>query len=178
MTEPKMNSTIHAEQDFIRSMLRLTETDTLQGAQEAIVRGYIGFSKPPGANSRQVGGSHYEAELQHWDVIESYGVGYIEGCSSKYVTRARKKNGLQDVEKTIHYIEKLLEIRRPPRGSVPIEVCLAFNEANKLTPLEGAICTILFTWTTFSQLETALQLTRDLRDLIANAPPLPSKAAV
>lgn len=65
-------------------------------------------------NNTQIGGDHYKSQFQHWDFIVDNGIGYLEGCASKYVTRWKKKNGVQDVEKAIHYVQKLLE-----RASVP-----------------------------------------------------------
>lgn len=61
------------------------------------------------ANSRQIGGSHYKCDLQHWDIMTDYGVSYLEACTTKYVTRAFKKNGLEDLKKASHYLEKMLE---------------------------------------------------------------------
>lgn len=58
-------------------------------------------------NDRQVGGEHYRASIQHWDLIEGDGHGYLEGCATKYLTRWRRKNGLQDLDKAVHYLEKL-----------------------------------------------------------------------
>ena len=56
---------------------------------------------------KQVGGDHYK---EHLNPIEFY-----MGCSpdfalfnaSKYVLRHREKNGIQDLEKAIHYVEFL-----------------------------------------------------------------------
>ena len=64
------------------------------------------------ANEKQVGGEHYKTEeggVQHWDYCSFAEVPYLEGCASKYVSRWRKKNGLQDLEKAKHYIEKRIE---------------------------------------------------------------------
>lgn len=62
------------------------------------------------ANSRQVGGSHYrKGELQHWDVVDRFSVPYLEGVGSKYPLRWREKGGVEDLEKTLHYIDKILE---------------------------------------------------------------------
>jgi hypothetical protein len=62
------------------------------------------------ANDRQVGGSHYrKGELQHWDVVDKFGVPYLEGVGSKYPLRWREKGGVEDLEKTLHYIDKILE---------------------------------------------------------------------
>lgn len=62
------------------------------------------------ANDRQVGGEHYKADIQHWDFVLANGLGYLEGQISKYVTRWRKKNGMQDLYKARHYLEKLIEV--------------------------------------------------------------------
>ena len=62
------------------------------------------------ANEMQVGGDHYRSSLQHWDVVTLYNVPYLEGCASKYVSRWRKKNGLQDLEKALHFVTKLKEV--------------------------------------------------------------------
>lgn len=64
------------------------------------------------ANDRQVGGDHYTVAtgkcpscggtIQHWDL---YGhQPYLVGQVTKYVTR--QKNGLQDVLKALHFLEK------------------------------------------------------------------------
>lgn len=59
-------------------------------------------------NESQVGGSHYKAGLQHWDyTIRALANRYLEGNITKYVTRYKKKNGIQDLEKAIHYLDKL-----------------------------------------------------------------------
>lgn len=58
-------------------------------------------------NDRQVGGSHYRAGYQHWDLVIENRLPYLEGQITKYITRYKKKNGAQDVEKSIHYCEKL-----------------------------------------------------------------------
>jgi hypothetical protein len=62
-----------------------------------------------GANDKQVAGSHYQGEIQTWDYIVSNDLGYLEGNVIKYVSRYKKKNGKQDLEKAKHYLEKLIE---------------------------------------------------------------------
>ena len=118
------------------------------------------------ANDRQVGGSHYSSGMQHWDLIERHGIGYLEGCATKYVTRARKKNGMQDLRKAEHYIQKLLELYdegvRLPRGVVPINVLREFIEANELTTGEMAVVVHLCGWNCRQHLEMALKDVRDL----------------
>ena len=62
------------------------------------------------ANDKQVGGSHYRAQVQHWDMVADHQLNYFEGQITKYVMRARKKNGKQDLEKAMHFLEKYLEV--------------------------------------------------------------------
>lgn len=116
------------------------------------------------ANERQVGGSHYQSSMQHWDFVEDNGVGYLEGCATKYVTRWRKKNGLQDLEKGCHYIEKLIELAKDgresrSRGSVLVP---AFCIANDLTSAESRVCQILFGDWSISELHEALGIVQGL----------------
>jgi hypothetical protein len=62
-------------------------------------------------NDHQVGGKHYQSEFQHWDFVQQVLCGrYLEGCITKYITRHRKKNGLQDLLKAEHYLTKLLSL--------------------------------------------------------------------
>ena len=59
------------------------------------------------ANDTQVGGNHYKGKkFQPWD-WDKYGIGTFEMDILHYVTR--QKNGQQDLEKAVHYCEKLLE---------------------------------------------------------------------
>lgn len=63
------------------------------------------------ANNTQVGGAHYAGEYQHWDFCNDVLDGrYMEGQITKYVSRARKKNGLQDLQKAAHFAQKLQEM--------------------------------------------------------------------
>lgn len=64
------------------------------------------------ANDRQEGGSHYSTGYQHWDMLINAGFGreYYVGAATKYLTRWRKKNGLLDLRKAAHFIEKLAEL--------------------------------------------------------------------
>lgn len=61
------------------------------------------------ANDRQVGGAHYDKPIQHWDYVVAQGLGYFEGQITKYVSRWRSKNGLEDLKKARHFLDKLIE---------------------------------------------------------------------
>jgi len=62
------------------------------------------------ANDVQVGGQHYkQLEFQPWDVITSWGLGFLDGNVVKYIARWRSKDGLKDLHKARHYLDKLIE---------------------------------------------------------------------
>lgn len=62
------------------------------------------------ANDKQINGDHYRGAIQTWDYILAHDLGFLEGNIVKYVTRFRKKNGIQDLEKAQHYLQKLIEV--------------------------------------------------------------------
>ena len=66
------------------------------------------------ANDTQVGGNHYKkyGDLQPWDVITAWGLGYLDGTALKYIARWRDKGGIADIEKAIHFLEKFLEVEK------------------------------------------------------------------
>lgn len=58
------------------------------------------------ALNRQVGGTHYQTSgVQHVTFCQRNRVPWAESCAIKYLMRWRKKNGLQDLEKALHYLE-------------------------------------------------------------------------
>lgn len=129
-----------------------------------------------GANSRQVGGAHYKSPLEHWDMVEEIGMGYLEGCATKYVSRWRKKNGLQDLEKGLHYVQKLQELHSsrikrnnraklgPREEGATLMKALDFCQKNELTPTETAIVCDLAGWKTHDHLSTVARLVQGLID--------------
>ena len=67
-----------------------------------------GFAR---ADYKQVGGDHYKTKvIQPWEVIERNCMGFFDGNALKYVMRYKDKNGVEDLKKAIHYIEKLIEM--------------------------------------------------------------------
>jgi Protein of unknwon function (DUF3310) len=64
------------------------------------------------ANDVQVGGTHYRAAYQHWDWVAENGLGYYDGAVTKYAFRAFKKNGVEDLQKALHYCTKLEELHK------------------------------------------------------------------
>ena len=62
----------------------------------------------------QIGGDHYrECGIQPVQFIEANALRFLEGCVVKRVTRHDKPTGKgrQDIEKAIHELQLLLELR-------------------------------------------------------------------
>lgn len=70
------------------------------------------------ANDTQVGGDHYKMKtIQHWDVVALFDLDYFQGQITKYVFRWKKKNGLQDLKKALHFLQKYIELVEA--GTIP-----------------------------------------------------------
>ncbi len=58
----------------------------------------------------QVEGNHYrDVKIQPIEYITKNGLNYAEGNVVKYVSRWRKKGGIEDLRKAKHYIDLLIE---------------------------------------------------------------------
>lgn len=60
-----------------------------------------------GVNSYQVNGDHYMHDYQPWDFILDNDIGFLAGNAIKYIVRHRKKGGVNDLRKCIHYLHKI-----------------------------------------------------------------------
>src|SRR5579871_5220121 len=119
------------------------------------------------ANSRQVGGSHYRASYQHWDLVADAGLPYFPAQITRYAGRWRKKNGVQDVEKAIHYFEKLWELHESlrlalPQGPRPLRPLETFANENQMSPIEWGIFYGLLRYTTMNELKQVRGLLEEL----------------
>ena len=110
------------------------------------------------ANEEQVGGTHYKtSKEQPWDFIERYSLGFMEGNIVKYLTRWRKKGGIQDLEKVRHYLAKLLELhtdqgRQPCSRPPGVQALKLYFEANNITDHREQILISMFStkWDEYS----------------------------
>ena len=58
----------------------------------------------------QISGTHYkDMKLQPIDFIMQNNLDFCTGNAIKYLCRHKAKNGKQDLEKAIHYIQMLME---------------------------------------------------------------------
>ena len=64
------------------------------------------------ANDIQHGGSHYKQfkGMEPWDVITGWGLGYLDGTALKYIARWKHKNGVEDLKKAVHFLQKAIEV--------------------------------------------------------------------
>lgn len=122
------------------------------------------------ANERQIGGDHYRegGEFQHWDLVERFGLGYLEGCATKYISRWRKKGGLQDLEKSEHYLQKLIDLaennERRNRGYATMQAVMQFCDENGVTNItERSLIAQFCRWESLRQL---YELRKDLSQYI------------
>tara|TARA_R110001632_G_scaffold55353_1_gene135547 strand:- start:230 stop:460 length:231 start_codon:yes stop_codon:yes gene_type:complete len=58
------------------------------------------------AFKKQIGGSHYkEHKIQPYEFIQANSLDYLQGVVIKYIVRYKDKNGIEDLDKIIHYCE-------------------------------------------------------------------------
>jgi len=62
------------------------------------------------ANDTQVAGQHYRSPIQHWDYVVANDLDYFQAQITKYVTRWKKKNGITDLTKAKHFLDKYMEV--------------------------------------------------------------------
>ena len=69
------------------------------------------------ADDIQIGGTHYkDMPVQPWDVMQAVltheeFIGFLKGNVIKYSMRQGKKDGSDDAQKAMHYMQKLNEMQ-------------------------------------------------------------------
>lgn len=109
----------------------------------------VGVQTGSGANGRQIGGAHYASDkVQHWDFVMGHKLNYLEGNATKYLSRWRKKNGLQDLEKAEHYVTKLIELAQAglrSESNASLRDCYDFCESHDMGQREYGVFAIIAT---------------------------------
>lgn len=88
------------------------------------------------ANNIQIGGNHYKLSYQHWDFIIDTNIHYILANAIKYIVRWRRKDGVNDLKKAKHYLDKAIEC------NIIIDPGIDFESIDKFTdqlPVKDAI---------------------------------------
>ena len=114
----------------------------------------------------QVGGTHYQANYQHWDWVEDIGMGYLEAVATKYLVRWQNKDGLKDLKKALSYVEKLIfRIEGGRRNRVDVWDYALFRrycQENNIQDSERDATLILYNWSKASDLSTVCEIIRSL----------------
>jgi hypothetical protein len=63
-------------------------------------------------NDYQIAGDHYQTEdkYQLWDLFVDINLNFLLANAVKYIYRCKRKNGINDLEKAIHYIDKFFSL--------------------------------------------------------------------
>ena len=113
------------------------------------------------ANDKQVGGTHYQSSFQHWDYMaEKFGSIYFKGVVTKYLVRWRKKNGVEDLQKAKHYLEKLMEVldHGVVQTPLPSATAAGFCKSNALERGDAAAVMAVFRAQDEADLALAMKL--------------------
>ena len=125
--------------------------------------------------NKQVGGDHYVSPYMHWDWAILCGMSGLEYAATKYLARWEKKGGVQDIEKAVHYLEKLLQsvedglafppTRHLPEGYIRKET-ERFLEVNGIAGSAAECMRYCSTWRDPIELKAALGYARELLYLV------------
>ena len=117
------------------------------------------------ANDKQINGTHYIPKVgggvQHWDYCVKTDVPNLEYAASKYVQRWREKNGIIDLNKAIHYLEKRIEVSSQGtgrwRGAKPDDDLFEkYVQDNKIPSYEAMTIYSIMHWVHVRELKTAI----------------------
>jgi len=76
------------------------------------------------ANEEQIGGEHYAVagEFQHWDFAEKYNLSPTLYGFTKYLIRYKRKDGVTDLKKAIHFLNKRVEILFEKHANIDTDI--------------------------------------------------------
>jgi hypothetical protein len=70
----------------------------------------------------QEGGTHYkDMRIQPVEFIHANNLGFCEATAIKYLCRWRKKGGIEDLRKAIHFVEVLIELEDRAKWAADVE---------------------------------------------------------
>lgn len=116
-------------------------------------------------NEYQIAGDHYRRanpEYQHWDLVADFNMNYYTGCLTKYVARWREKEGVKDLQKAVHYCEKLISLYSQQRGAyvwplrlapAPDQRMYSWCDGQRLTYFEQQIIELAVCYTDAADLD-------------------------
>jgi hypothetical protein len=85
------------------------------------------------ANQVQIGGDHYKnGGEEHWDRVHRLGLDYFQAAITKYVERWKLKNGVEDLNKARHFLDKYIELHTEETPGEPLDLTNAEAAASSL----------------------------------------------
>lgn len=130
------------------------------------------------ANDMQIGGGHYKdaQPYQHWDFVEDMGcLPYMEAMVLKYLSRWRNKDGLKDLQKAGHFLQKLIELRRKkspelwPIRTLNAEKAYEWCRVNHIGEDETQVIVTMCSWRRLVDLEMAWHVIATLTEKVQSA---------
>ncbi len=103
------------EKKFYRKAIASTqEAPELDLSKLTKRKQFPGHSNPPpppnNPMDKQIGGNHYkEMNIQPVEFIVANNIPFREGSAIKYICRHAVKNGKQDLEKAIHFLQMIID---------------------------------------------------------------------
>lgn len=95
----------------------------------------------------QIGGQHYKHfKIQPVELYNQFSLGFGEANVIKYSMRHDVKNGEQDLEKVIHYVELMIKFNNPTGKFIPINYIENFSHVNNLSIYKQAIIEEISFW--------------------------------
>ena len=104
-------------EQFAQSLL-----DRVGTPREVFIREAAEKAMTTSTLATQVGGNHYkDMGIQPWQAMEAWLTpdeyrGYHKGVAIAYLARERDKGGLEDIEKAIHHLQRLVEMADSMKG--------------------------------------------------------------
>jgi len=100
--------------------------------------------KQMSANDKQFGGNHYKhpGAEEHWDFAYRMNYNCFEYSSTKYVLRCWKKNGLEDLKKARHHLEKYEELKPQPKLTCIADI-VKFHQPYELSAPQRSILNLI-----------------------------------
>tara|TARA_R110000823_G_scaffold65859_11_gene154524 strand:- start:286 stop:762 length:477 start_codon:yes stop_codon:yes gene_type:complete len=130
-------------------------------------------------NDRQIGGEHYKhSEIQHWDWAWKARLDSFQYPITKYVARWKNKNGFEDLDKAVHYLEKYIEVVEDKvyvdiRGDEK-QIFSEWSNAEKLDETQSTICWKISSWIKVKLLADTLEILRAYIEAERGGEPGPS----
>lgn len=96
-------------QSFVKNWHDLLRSKGPKGSALANLASKALFTQPN--PEKEKGGTHYKGQpMEPWDFIWLTDLPFMEGCVVKYAARHKGKGGVEDLDKAIHYLEKIKEL--------------------------------------------------------------------